>query len=265
MFTIGAFSKLSGVSARMLRHYDAIGLLRPACKGGENGYRYYDDAQRSTLMQIETLKRYGFLLSEIRALLPLSQAELAQRIHRRRLEAYRELDALHETLRRMEDDIRKMEGIGMLKDSYHVIVMDAPEQRVFRLRKTISVAQTHALFQSLYQAMEAQGLKRAGVTQLMYLGDVFDYEAMDVEAQVEVAGDSPEVCILPARTYAAATHTGPYETVRYAYEAIGAWLEEHPEYRVCGPAIERYLKDEAQARSPQELETGVLFPIESVS
>ena len=50
MYTIGAFSKLSHVSARMLRHYDAIGLLRPPMDG--HRYRYYDEDQLSTLIQI---------------------------------------------------------------------------------------------------------------------------------------------------------------------------------------------------------------------
>ena len=45
MFTIGEFSKLSRVSARMLRHYDRIGLLSPANVGEENGYRYYEASQ----------------------------------------------------------------------------------------------------------------------------------------------------------------------------------------------------------------------------
>ena len=51
MYTIGAFSKLSHVSARMLRHYDAIGLLRPAHVDPDTAYRYYDEAQLSTLIQ----------------------------------------------------------------------------------------------------------------------------------------------------------------------------------------------------------------------
>lgn len=40
MLTIGEFSRLSHVSPRMLRHYDALGLLRPETVG-DNGYRYF--------------------------------------------------------------------------------------------------------------------------------------------------------------------------------------------------------------------------------
>ena len=39
MLTIGDFSRLSRVTHRMLRHYDALGLLRPVAVG-DTGYRY---------------------------------------------------------------------------------------------------------------------------------------------------------------------------------------------------------------------------------
>ena len=41
MFSIGEFAALGRVSVRMLRHYDAIGLLTPARTDPATGYRYY--------------------------------------------------------------------------------------------------------------------------------------------------------------------------------------------------------------------------------
>lgn len=83
MFTDGEFSKLGRIySPRMLRYYDAMGLLRPPY--GENGYRYYDAAQPH-LAETRHWKDYGFALSEIGELLTLSEQELAVRLHRRRL------------------------------------------------------------------------------------------------------------------------------------------------------------------------------------
>lgn len=41
MFTIGDFARLGRVSVRMLRHYDSIGLLRPAAVDPHTGYRSY--------------------------------------------------------------------------------------------------------------------------------------------------------------------------------------------------------------------------------
>lgn len=261
MLTIGEFSRLGRISARMLRHYDIIGLLRPAHVGAENGYRYYDPAQLAVLAQITRLKGYGFSLAEIESLLPLPQHELARRIHARRLAAYAELNEMRQNLRQMEEQLLDMEGTDLSFEKYHVIVMDAPAQKVFAIRRTINISEIHALFQELAEEMARRGIKRTGPTQYLYMGEEFSYDAMDLEAQAQVDEDGEGVRTIPAGTFAATTHIGPYETVKYAYDAIAAWMAEHPEYEVCGPAIERYLKDEDMANSPEELETGILFPI----
>lgn len=52
MFTIGDFARYGRVSPRMLRHYDAIGLLRPDRTDPATGYRYYGAAQLGPLCRI---------------------------------------------------------------------------------------------------------------------------------------------------------------------------------------------------------------------
>jgi DNA-binding transcriptional MerR regulator len=49
MFAIGEFARHARVSVRMLRHYDAIGLLAPACVDQATGYRSYEAGQLSRL------------------------------------------------------------------------------------------------------------------------------------------------------------------------------------------------------------------------
>ena len=66
---IGEFADLNGVTSKLLRHYDEIGLLKPNDVDGENGYRSYDPAQAHTLNWILILKELGFALGDIRALL----------------------------------------------------------------------------------------------------------------------------------------------------------------------------------------------------
>lgn len=182
MLTIGEFSKLSHISARMLRHYDKIGLLRPAHTGEENGYRYYDSAQLHTLLDIERLKGYGFTLAEIGDLLPLPQDELARRIYAQRKKLYASLHEMREEIRHMEEELMQMEGLNLVQKTYKVITMEIPAQRVFGIRKNISIAQVHGLFQELKQEMEKRGLKRAGATQLLYHGEEFSHEDMGTAA-----------------------------------------------------------------------------------
>ncbi|MGB4025074.1 MAG: MerR family transcriptional regulator [Acutalibacteraceae bacterium] len=61
-------SKMSGVSARTLRYYDEIGLLKPA-RIASSGYRIYGQAELDTLQQILFYREMGFSLTDIRKLL----------------------------------------------------------------------------------------------------------------------------------------------------------------------------------------------------
>ena len=236
MYTIGEFSNLAHVSARSLRYYDAMGLLRPAHMG-ENGYRYYTGGQLPALAKIETLKSYGFTLAEVKELLLLPETELAHRIHVRRISAYAQLNEMRRVIRRMEAAIVQMEGTSMANDTYHVILMQAPAQKVFSVRRTIQIGEMHDLFAELRAQMKRAGVRRTGPTQARYHGEEFSYEHMDVEAQAAVDADGPNVSVIPAGTFAAVTHTGPYENIKYAYDALCGWVAHHPEYKVCGPAI----------------------------
>ena len=262
MLTIGDFSRLCRVSPRTLRHYDAMGLLCPETVG-DNGYRYYRQEQLAELVRIQWLKAYGFSLGEIGALLALDGPELAWRL-RRQADALRlELAARQDLLRRMEQDILRMEGTQAMNETYHVVLLEDPEQRVFSIRKTLGVAQFHELFIELRREAEARGLRQAGPIQVLYHDREFDPERTDVEAQMVVAQDGPDVTVKPRLTCAAVQHNGPYETLHLAYAALCTWIAEHPEYRVCGPAMDRYLNDPHHA-PPEALQIGVIFPVERV-
>ncbi|MER6800047.1 MerR family transcriptional regulator, partial [Amycolatopsis mediterranei] len=67
-YSISQVAKASGVSARMLRHYDAIGLLTPASVAA-NGYRWYGRLELLRLQRILLLRRLGLGLAEIGAVL----------------------------------------------------------------------------------------------------------------------------------------------------------------------------------------------------
>lgn len=61
-------SKLTGVSAQTLHHYDRIDLLKPSIRLA-NGYRVYSEKDLLKLQQIIALKFFGFALSPIKGLL----------------------------------------------------------------------------------------------------------------------------------------------------------------------------------------------------
>lgn len=70
LVAIGEAAQRSGVSARMVRHYEGLGLL-PAVGRTESGYRQYGDADIHTLRFIKRSRDLGFSMEEIAELVGL--------------------------------------------------------------------------------------------------------------------------------------------------------------------------------------------------
>ncbi len=71
-FNIGEAASRSGVSAKMVRHYESLGLL-PTVGRTDSGYRQYSDKEVHTLRFIRRGRDLGFSMAEISELLKLYQ------------------------------------------------------------------------------------------------------------------------------------------------------------------------------------------------
>ena len=106
---IGEASRRSGISERMIRHYEKIGLVAPAARR-DSGYRDYDERDVHTLRFIGRARDLGFGIEEIGQLLALwqdrsrSSADVKALALARAAELKRkalELDAMRRTLERL--------------------------------------------------------------------------------------------------------------------------------------------------------------------
>src|SRR6185437_7437573 len=77
MLTIGEFARASRLSAKALRLYDELGLLRPARVDPDSGYRYYEPSQLERARLVAWLRRLGMPLAQIGAVVAAPPAEAA--------------------------------------------------------------------------------------------------------------------------------------------------------------------------------------------
>lgn len=69
---IGQVARISGISNRMIRHYESIGLIKSTARSA-SGYRIYNDEDLQVLKFIKQSRNHGFTLEQIGQLLSLWQ------------------------------------------------------------------------------------------------------------------------------------------------------------------------------------------------
>ena len=87
LLPIGRFSRLTGLTVKALRHYDELGLLRPARVDAASGYRFYGPDQVRRAEAIRRLRRLEVPLDDVAVLLDTDDPAAVRRIlleHRRR-------------------------------------------------------------------------------------------------------------------------------------------------------------------------------------
>ncbi|MFJ2578481.1 MerR family transcriptional regulator [Kitasatospora aureofaciens] len=259
MLTIGDFAKHGRVSVRMLRHYDAIGLLRPARVDPVSGYRFYEAAQLARLNRVIALKELGFTLQQVRAVLDeeVDAAELRGMLRLRRAELAAAIAADARRLARVEARLRTIESEGTMS-AHDVVVKRVPSVRVAELSAVAASYQPEdigpvigPLFAELCRRLEAAGVAGAGPSVARYEDAPEGGGAVLIRVGVPVGPGVPAgaagayhfdvVDLPPIERAATVVHRGSMDEAMGSFQELAHFVDANG-YRSAGYARELYLE-----------------------
>ncbi|WP_380284442.1 MerR family transcriptional regulator [Kitasatospora purpeofusca] len=235
---IAEVARMSGVTARTLRHYDEIALLPPA-RIGANGHRYYEEPELLRLQQILVLRALGLGLSEIGRVLATRVDELeALRGHHRRLLAERDrLEELAATVARTITDLERSR-----KDGTTMTAINRPENLFEGIRAAdydegvsafpeLAEATRRATAELSPEEVEAGQRERTALmirlAELMAAGLPVDAEAVQAEIAAQYRALTSIQPVSPADFRAMGQACVENEPWRAAYESIAPGLAEY--------------------------------------
>ncbi|MFC7492366.1 MULTISPECIES: MerR family transcriptional regulator [unclassified Knoellia] len=232
MLGIGDFALHGQVSVRMLRHYDALGLLVPAAVDAHSGYRRYTADQLSRLNRLVALKDLGFALSEIAPILDadVSADELRAMLALRRSQIAARIEEDHTRLAEIERRLRTIEKEHTMQD-LEFVTKALPEltlaQRTGSVTDQSEIGQTIGpLFADLLSDAGRAGLDVEQPTVAWYemSEDSIRFAAgMPLAAGESIPGY--EVETLPAAGRAVTVvHHGSMETIGDSWQALMQYL-----------------------------------------
>ncbi|MFI9722146.1 MerR family transcriptional regulator [Streptomyces sp. NPDC052396] len=255
MFTIGDFARHGRVSVRMLRHYDAIGLLRPAHVDPASAYRFYQADQLARLNRIIALKDLGFTLQQVRVILDekVGAEELRGMLRLRRAELEAAMTAAAARLAQVEARLRTIESEGRMSTD-DVVVKHIPAVRVAELSGPAAGYRPEdigpvitPMFQELCRRLDEAGVTPTGPAIAYYEDSPEGGETIVVHAAMPVAtgavtGPSVTVVDLPAIDRAATiVHRGPMDQVLTTAQSLARWIATSGHHST-GYARELYLE-----------------------
>jgi DNA-binding transcriptional MerR regulator len=236
MFTVGGFARLAGVSAKVLRAYDAAGLFAPAWVDGSSGYRYYSPAQLPTLRRILALRDVGLSRAEIGALVG-GGGDLGATLERRR----RELEAERRELDRRLAMLEIRVAPGAASDADVVVRMLDPET-VATMDPTLTGHDLGAAFHELEVRVRDLGVRAHRPP-----GAIPDEDRIFVPIRRAIpATDRIGVDRLPPTRAATLLHHGGYATLPAAIGGLRGWVHAAG-HVAAGPLRILYLQFGAEA------------------
>ena len=241
-YQIGEFADLGGVSAKTLRFYDEIGLLRPASVDPRTGYRHYLPQQLEELATVLALKNLGVSLSKLRELTRKKGSAAERRSILSELK-----DTLEQSIQTARQSLNWVNSALDEIDECHqpiaIVVKRRPSIPIASLRvKLCNYAEVSSFERHLWDAIPAEYI---GASRGVLWHRCADSGSLEAEPFVSLKKPAParidcEQRQLPPATLACAYSSLDDESAERTYAAIRCWMNVRG-YRSAGPKREMYL------------------------
>lgn len=160
-YGIRELSEIAGVSARTLRYYDQIGLLKPLYTN-EAGYRYYGESEVALLQQILFYRERGFDLKRIQKIIYQDDFDIVEALQEHLLELEEQRSHMDSLINTVERTIASMKGEDKMSDKEKFeafkkeIVKENEEKYGTEVREKYGDEEADASNQKLLKMSEAE-------------------------------------------------------------------------------------------------------------
>lgn len=268
MLKIGEFARLSQVSLKTLRHYDTLGLLRPAHTDPSSGYRFYDMAQLADMTRILALKDCGFSLEEITQLLQSKNAKAIEDQLNERLLAQQQVVAAEQA--RLQRLIAHAEQFIRAEPGQHYDI-------ALKRTEPLTLIGLHALIPTRDDLgpFAQEVVYVLGQLTITPVGPLVHIYYSVTEAGYDLFVGAPAAALPPylndltcvrlpqGEQVACTIHRGEYPGLSRAYLALFEWLETSG-YQIAGAAREIYHRDPGDSPDPSTYLTEIQLPIQPI-
>lgn len=283
-YSVGDAAAMCDVSIQTLRYYDKIGLVQPAEKNIETGYRYYRKEQLVTIQTIKVLKNLEFSLDEIRDMLNDSRIDhLQSRVQAKLDEMRRKIEMMHATydgaclfLERLQHGNSVLKNLEKNLDPNSFPenifqIEEIPAHDLIYLRRPLDNYRNEDVnierWTELLALVHREKVITDGQISIIYHNkplENFYTKTCDYEVCIPVKAVNPRHMQYyrheEAFTAVTSYHVGGFDALLQPYMLMMRWIEEKG-YKVCGPARDSFVISPIDTSNPAEYVTKIIIPV----
>ena len=242
-YTSGEFARLCGTTKETLRHYDNVGILKPA-EVGDNGYRYYTNGQFFDFDLITTFKEAGCSLAEIKSYTEHYEPDVF-------------LTGMKDKMRQLEAEKRKIESMQRLlkraiRTTEYAITEEYYKPRLVTCEEEylITIKVAHPSEQSFSDMVHDirdhfMHLEERDLWDEYSMGYIVLQETLErgqyfesyYYTRIHGKREDERLQIRPAGQYVTMLHKGDYSTLPQSYDIIKEFIRQEG-LDICGNSYE---------------------------